>query len=42
MARQAELRLEKAWAAHLSSGGGVPVAIIAEARVLRMVATESS
>jgi hypothetical protein len=40
MARQAESRLEKAWAAHLSSGGGIPVAIISEARVLRIAATE--
>jgi hypothetical protein len=40
MARQAESRLEQAWAAHLSSGGGIPVAVITQARVLRMVATE--
>jgi hypothetical protein len=40
MARQAESRLEQAWAAHLSSGGGIPVAIITQARALRMVATE--
>ena len=40
MARQAELRVQQAWAAHLASGVGVPEAILTQARNLRIVATE--
>lgn len=40
MAREAELRVERAWAAYLASGDAVPEAILTQARSLRIVATE--
>jgi hypothetical protein len=40
MARQAELRVQQAWAVHLASGVGVPEAILTQARILRILATE--